>query len=134
MKKRRIRVSAGQKFKVTKAEGAYAAEFLEESNLNRTVFVASSKLAEAVTATARLYAETSAGKIPKGILIDCLVSPARAEDMLLSLQTAFEQRWVPKYGVRRARMLFFVQSAGAVAGFWIDWARRRLDFLRFFAR
>jgi hypothetical protein len=73
------------------------------------------------------------GEPPKGFLIDWLVPADRAEDMLLVLQKAFEERWVPKYGARRARRIFMTQSAGAVIGFWINWMMKHLCLLKFFA-
>jgi hypothetical protein len=70
---------------------------------------------------------------PAGLLIDMLVPAARAEDMLLTLSNAFEQRWLPKYGPRRARLFFLLQSTGAVIGYWINWIKKNLDVLKFFA-
>jgi hypothetical protein len=71
--------------------------------------------------------------MPPGLLIDMLVPAARADDMLLALSKAFEQRWLPKYGSRRARLIFLVQSMGSVVGYWISWVRKNLNILRFFA-
>ncbi|HWX32257.1 MAG TPA: hypothetical protein VNZ53_33100 [Steroidobacteraceae bacterium] len=70
---------------------------------------------------------------PKGFLIDLLVPADRAEDMLSGLQTAYEERWVPKYGARRARRIFMTQSIGSILGFWIDWMMKHLRLLKFFA-
>jgi hypothetical protein len=70
---------------------------------------------------------------PKGLLIDLLVPPDQAEDRLLQLQKAFEERWVPKYGTRRARRMFVTQSIGSVIGFWINWMMKHLSLLKFFA-
>jgi hypothetical protein len=69
---------------------------------------------------------------PNGFLIDLLVPPERAEDMLLHLDEAF-LRWVVKYGHRRAHRMYRLQSIGAVAGFWIEWVRQRLDLFKWFA-
>jgi hypothetical protein len=70
---------------------------------------------------------------PKGFLIDLLVPPDRADDMLLGLQTAFEERWVPKYGARCARRMFMTHSIGSIIGFWINWMMKHLRLLKFFA-
>jgi hypothetical protein len=72
-------------------------------------------------------------KAPRGFLIDLLVPADRAEDMLLGLQKAFEERWVPKYGLRRAQRMFLWHAVWSVVGFWINWIRRQLDLLKFFA-
>jgi hypothetical protein len=69
---------------------------------------------------------------PSGLLIDLLVPPERAEDMLLHLQKAFD-RWSLKYGRRCARRMFAMHSIGAVVGFWIGWIRDRLDLFKWFA-
>jgi hypothetical protein len=71
-------------------------------------------------------------KPPKGFLIDLLVPPDRADDMLLELQKGFE-RWVPKYGARCARRMFITHSIGSIIRFWIDGILKRLDLLKFFA-
>jgi hypothetical protein len=71
---------------------------------------------------------------PSGFLIDLLVPPKRAGDMLLALYTAFEDRWLPKYGASAARRLFLWHSLGSIAGFWLDWIGSKLNVFRFFAR
>jgi hypothetical protein len=68
-----------------------------------------------------------------GLLIDLFVPAARAEDMLLEMGKAFEKRWLPKYGERRARQIYLLQSTGAVMGYWINWIKQHLDVFRFFA-
>jgi hypothetical protein len=73
------------------------------------------------------------GEPPKGLLIDLLVPADRADDMLLALQKAFDERWVPKYGARHARCIFMTQSIGSIIGFWIDWMMKHLRLLKFFA-
>ncbi|KJC55483.1 hypothetical protein UB31_00445 [Bradyrhizobium sp. LTSP849] len=73
-------------------------------------------------------------RMPKGLIIDLLVPPERADDMLANLQRAYDERWLPKYGARKARRIFLLQATGAVAGFWIDWVRQRLDLIKLFAR
>jgi hypothetical protein len=70
---------------------------------------------------------------PKGFLIDLLVPTDRAEDMLLGLEEAFEERWLPKYGTRCARRMFMTHSIGSVIGFWINWLMKHLRLLKFFA-
>jgi len=93
--------------------------------------------AQAATAqSADLPAQTSSQLKPTraptdGFVIDLLVPAERAEDMLLMLQRAFEERWLPKYGFRRARYIFAVQSIGAVIGYWISWAKQYLSVLKF---
>lgn len=72
--------------------------------------------------------------MPKGLIIDLLVPPERADDMLANLERAYDERWLPKYGARKARCIFLLQATGAVAGFWIDWVRQRLDLIKLFAR
>jgi hypothetical protein len=72
-------------------------------------------------------------KPPKGFLIDWLVPADRADDMLLALQKAFEERWVPKYGVRRARRMFLWHAVWSVIGFWINWMMKHLRLLKFLA-
>jgi hypothetical protein len=71
-------------------------------------------------------------KSPKGFLIDLLVPPDRAEDMLLGLEKGFE-RWVLKYGVRGARRRFLWHSVWSVIGFWINWMMKHLKLLKFLA-
>jgi hypothetical protein len=70
---------------------------------------------------------------PKGFLVDLLVPADRAEDMLLVLQKAYEERWVPKYGTRRARRILMMHSIGSVIGFWVNWMVKHLSLLKFFA-
>jgi hypothetical protein len=65
---------------------------------------------------------------PTGFLIDLLVPPTDAEHRVLAIQTAYVERWIPRYGVRRAKWIFRVQVAGTIAGFWINWIKERLDF------
>jgi hypothetical protein len=74
-----------------------------------------------------------ADRCPKGFMIDLLIPASRADDMLLTLGAAFEERWLPKYGARRARQIFLLQSLGAIVGYWINWIKRHLDVLKFFA-
>jgi hypothetical protein len=82
-------------------------------------------------------ASPSAGKgertaAPRGFVIDLLIPPQRAEDMLLHLDKAFP-RWVVKYGPRRAKQMYHLQSIGAVSGFWIEWLRQKADVFKWFA-
>jgi hypothetical protein len=67
---------------------------------------------------------------PKGLLVDLLMSPDRAEDVLYNLQGRYEY-WVEKYGPRRARLIFFTQSMGSVVSFWTDWLLHRVKLLQF---
>jgi hypothetical protein len=63
-------------------------------------------------------------KPPKGLLIDLLVPPERAGDMVSNLLEAFNARWVVKYGHKRARFIFATQSVFCVLCFWGEWARK----------
>jgi hypothetical protein len=80
---------------------------------------------------ARLRISNPELEAPKGVLIDWLVPPDRAEDMLLGLQKAFEERWVPKYGLRCAQRMFLWHAVGSVIGFWINWTMKRTKLLKF---
>jgi hypothetical protein len=71
-------------------------------------------------------------KSPKRLLIDWLVPTDRADDMLLALQKGFE-RWVPKYGVRRARRMFLWHAFWSVIGCWINCLMKHLRLLKFLA-
>jgi hypothetical protein len=70
---------------------------------------------------------------PSEILIDFLIPADRAEDMLLEMEKAFEKRWLPKYGARRARQIYLLQSTGAVVGYWLNWIKQYLDVFKLFA-
>ena len=78
-----------------------------------------------------MNAEPQAALSPKGLPIDWLVPPDRAEDMLLELKKGFD-RWVLKYGVRRARRMFLWHAAWSVIGFKFDWMMKHLSLLKFF--
>jgi hypothetical protein len=69
---------------------------------------------------------------PKGLLIDLLIPAARAEDCRLELDKGYE-RWVEKYGSKRAGRMFAWHSAVIVVGYWIEWARKRLNLLKIFS-
>src|SRR5437868_2044081 len=58
--------------------------------------------------------------------IDCLVSPEHAEEITANLAQAYERVWVAKYGHRGARVIFWMQSAGAIVSFWTNWLMKRL--------
>jgi hypothetical protein len=62
---------------------------------------------------------------PKGLLIDLLMPPDRAEEALFNI-LGRNDYWVAKHGVRKARLIFNTQSAGAVITFWADWLLRRV--------
>jgi hypothetical protein len=68
-----------------------------------------------------------------GRLVDMLVPADRAEDMRLEMQKSFEQRWLPKYGPRRARQVYLLQSIGVVVRYWINWIKQHLGVSKFFA-
>ena len=70
---------------------------------------------------------------PNGALVDWFVPPDRAEDMLLVLQKAFEERWVPKYGTRCARRMFFWHAVWSVIGFRLNWMMKHLSLLKVLA-
>jgi hypothetical protein len=52
--------------------------------------------------------------------------------MIVELEKGFE-RWVPKYGVRRARRMFRWHAFWSVIGFWINWMMKHLRLLKLFA-
>jgi hypothetical protein len=49
--------------------------------------------------------------------IDMLLPPGRASDALLDLEDVYDRRWLPKYGLRAARLIFSSQAAGLIWGF-----------------
>lgn len=57
---------------------------------------------------------------PKGLLIDALVPPERAEDALYNILGRYDY-WVKKYGMQRARLIFFTQSFVFVVCYWTEW-------------
>jgi hypothetical protein len=70
---------------------------------------------------------------PKGLLIDLLIPPDRADDMLNNLLGAYD-RWVEKYGARTARRIFVAQSVLVVLTYWTDWLLRRVKLLKLLRR
>jgi hypothetical protein len=66
---------------------------------------------------------------PRGLLVDMLMPPDRAEDVLHNLLGRYDY-WVEKHGARWARVIFFAQSAGSILTFWTDWAMKRLKLLK----
>jgi hypothetical protein len=42
--------------------------------------------------------------------------------------------WVAQHGARRARVIFAMQSVGAVVSFWSDWLLRRLKLVELLTR
>jgi hypothetical protein len=67
------------------------------------------------------------------LLIDLLIPPDRAEDMLSNLLGGYD-RWVEKYGARTARRIFVALSAWAVLTYWTDWLLRRVKLLELLRR
>jgi hypothetical protein len=53
-----------------------------------------------------------------GLCFDFLLPPSRASDALLDLEDVYYRRWLPKHGPRIARLIFAVQGAGMIWGFW----------------
>jgi len=72
-------------------------------------------------------------KAPKGFLIDLLLPPDRAEDALFNLFGRYNY-WVAKHGVRKARVIFTVQSIIVVITYWSDWVLKRLKLFDLFRR
>lgn len=70
---------------------------------------------------------------PLGLLIDLLIPPNRADDMVNNLLGAYE-RWVKKYGARVARRIFVVQSVLVILTYWVDWLLRRVKLLKLLRR
>jgi hypothetical protein len=69
--------------------------------------------------------------VPRGLIVDLLLPPDRAEDVLYNLLARYEY-WLEKHGARWARIIFFTQSALAIGMFWTDWAMKRLKLLKMF--
>jgi hypothetical protein len=53
-----------------------------------------------------------------GLCPDSLLPPSRADDALLELKDVYCRRWLPRHGPRTARVIFAVQGAGVIWGFW----------------
>jgi hypothetical protein len=68
---------------------------------------------------------------PRGLLIDMLMPPDRAEDVLYNLLGRYDH-WVEVHGPRWARIIFYLQSAGSIITFWADWLLKRLKLLKMF--
>jgi len=68
---------------------------------------------------------------PRGLLVDLLMPPDRADDVLYNLLARYDH-WVEKHGLRWARIIFFTQSVFAIGMFWSDWALKRLKLLKMF--
>ncbi|SRR6266700_6374971 len=66
---------------------------------------------------------------PPGFLVDLLLPPDRAEDVLYNLLGRYPY-WVGKHGPLKARLIFFTHSTGAIVGFWLDWVLKRANLLR----
>ena len=69
------------------------------------------------------------GAAPGGLLIDMLMPPDRAEDIVYNLLGRY-YHWVEKHGPRLARTIFYMQSAGAIFSFWTDWTLKRVKLLK----
>jgi hypothetical protein len=67
----------------------------------------------------------------RGLLVDLFMPPDRADDVLYNLLGRYDY-WIEKHGVRWARVIFFVQSAGSIVTFWTDWLLKRLKLLKTF--
>ena len=50
-------------------------------------------------------------------VLDFLLSPSRASDAMLDLEEVYDRRWLPKYGLRAARLIFASQAAGLIWSF-----------------
>jgi hypothetical protein len=68
---------------------------------------------------------------PKGFLIDLLLPPDRADDVLFNLLGRYDY-WVDKHGRTRADIIFFTQSIGCILSFWTDWVLKRLKLIDLF--
>lgn len=79
----------------------------------------------------RFAASTSCA--PRGLFIDLLMPPDRAEEALVNILGRYEY-WVEKHGPRKARIIFAAQSIGCVITFWADWAMKRLRLLTILRR
>jgi hypothetical protein len=67
--------------------------------------------------------------VPSGLLVDLLLPPDRAEDVVNNLLGRYPY-WVEKHGVLKARLVFLTQSLGTILGFWLDWVVKRANLLR----
>jgi hypothetical protein len=59
--------------------------------------------------------------------------PERAEEAVFNILGRYDY-WLAQHGVRTARVIFMMQSVGAVLSFWTDWLLRRLKLLDFLRR
>jgi hypothetical protein len=50
-------------------------------------------------------------------LLDLLLPPGRACDAQVELEDVYDRLWLPKYGPRKARLVFAVQGAGIIWSF-----------------
>ena len=58
---------------------------------------------------------------PSSFLIDLLLPPDKAEDAALTLEDAYAGRWTQKYGANKAKLVFYTQVCGLIAGHY--WSR-----------
>jgi hypothetical protein len=62
-------------------------------------------------------APTSA-KPPSSYWLELLTPAALAQDFLANMEVLFAEKWVPLYGIRRAKLLWFSQCLQMVVGHW----------------
>src|SRR5262249_46713454 len=67
---------------------------------------------------------------PRGFLIDWLLPPDRADDVLNNLLGRYPY-WIEKHGLLKARLIFLTQSVGTILCFWVDWVLKRANLIRF---
>jgi hypothetical protein len=71
-----------------------------------------------------------------GLFLDFLLPPSRAGDALLNLEVVYYSQWLPKHGSRIAGLIFAVQGAGIICGFWgprtAKWLGGALGLLKLF--
>lgn len=55
---------------------------------------------------------------PSAYWLEVLTPSALAQDFLVNMEELFLETWVPRYGVRRARLLWLSQCLQMVVGHW----------------
>ncbi|OLP44616.1 hypothetical protein [Rhizobium oryziradicis] len=53
-------------------------------------------------------------------LVDLALPTSKAGDFIDNLEKLFSENWVPKYGIRRARLIWHRQCFGLVVRYWFD--------------